>query len=117
VVEGVGGWRVPLDAHGTTIAGLAQRLGLPVILVIGMRLGCLNHALLTAESIARTGLRFAGWVANEIESQMPLLADNIRFLAEALAAPLLAHIPPLSAPAPAAISKCLDLASLLAKKP
>ena len=69
VVEGAGGWRVPLNEH-EDMADLAQRLGLPVVLVVGLRLGCLNHALLTAESVARRRLPWAGWVGNHIEPAM-----------------------------------------------
>ena len=67
VVEGAGGWRVPLNERDD-MADLAQRLGLPVVLVVGLRLGCLNHALLTAESIAQRQLPWAGWVANHDRS-------------------------------------------------
>jgi len=103
VVEGVGGFRVPLDDRLDT-ADLAQLLGLPVILVVGMRLGCLNHALLTAESIAARGLRLAGWIANQIDPQMPCQRENLQTLAARLPAPLLGHIPwiPGAAPAEAA---------------
>ncbi len=76
VVEGVGGFRVPLNEHLDT-ADLAQALGLPVILVVGMRLGCLNHALLTAEAIQSRGLKLAGWVANVLTADMSALAENL----------------------------------------
>ena len=76
IVEGVGGFCVPLGEHLDT-ADLAQALGLPIILVVGMRLGCLNHALLTAEAIQRRGLKLAGWIANVLESDMPALAENL----------------------------------------
>lgn len=79
VVEGVGGFRVPLnDAEDT--ADMAVRLGLPVVLVVGMRLGCLNHALLTAESIAGRGLKLAGWVANGIDPDMDAQPENLSAL-------------------------------------
>lgn len=67
VVEGAGGWRVPLNERDATMADLAIGLGLPVVLVVGLRLGCLSHALLTAEAIRNDGLRLAGWVANPLE--------------------------------------------------
>lgn len=96
IVEGVGGWRVPLNPREDT-ADLARRLGLPVILVVGMRLGCLNHALLTAQSVAACGLPLAGWVANQVDASMPAQADNIAYLqhqfATRYAAPLLASVP------------------------
>lgn len=76
LVEGAGGWRVPLN-DGEMLTELALRLQLPVILVVGMRLGCISHALLTAESIVRDGCRLAGWVANDLGQPMPLLQENI----------------------------------------
>jgi dethiobiotin synthetase len=88
VVEGAGGWRVPLNAH-QDMADLAQRLGLPVVLVVGLRLGCLNHALLTAESIAFRQLPWAGWVGNQIEAEMPFRAENLAALHARLPAPCL----------------------------
>ncbi|MDD5240361.1 MAG: dethiobiotin synthase [Sulfuricella sp.] len=92
VVEGVGGFAVPLNDREDT-ADLAQQLGLPVILVVGLRLGCLNHALLTAEAIRQRGLKLAGWVANQIEPEMPFLRENIVALERRLAAPLLGELP------------------------
>lgn len=92
VVEGVGGFAVPLNESEDT-ADLAQQLGLPVILVVGLRLGCLSHALLTAEAIAQRGLKLAGWVANQIEPGMPFLQENIATLERRLAAPLLGVLP------------------------
>ena len=88
LVEGVGGFRVPL-ADGFDTADLAVRLGLPVILVVGLRLGCLNHALLTAEAIQARGLALAGWVANRIDPAMPHWQDNVAALQQRLPAPLL----------------------------
>lgn len=88
VVEGVGGWRVPLGAHGE-VATLAVRLGLPVVLVVGLRLGCLNHALLSAEAIRASGLPFAGWIANRIDPGMALADDNLATLVDTLPAPCL----------------------------
>ncbi|MBI4938737.1 MAG: dethiobiotin synthase [Nitrosomonadales bacterium] len=88
VVEGAGGFLVPLNDRQTG-ADLAQQLGLPVILVVGMRLGCLNHALLTAAAIAASGLKLAGWVANVPDETMLALEENIGALRERLPAPLL----------------------------
>ncbi|MFY9327903.1 MAG: dethiobiotin synthase [Georgfuchsia sp.] len=88
VVEGVGGFRVPLGPEGDS-ADLAQTLALPVILVVGLRLGCLNHALLTVEAIQTRGLILAGWVANSIDPAMPKRAENIAALRELIAVPLL----------------------------
>ncbi len=92
IVEGVGGFLVPINQHQTG-ADLARVLGLPVILVVGMRLGCLNHALLTAQSIRATGLTLAGWVANCMDPQMLVLAENIATLKQRLDCPLLGVIP------------------------
>ena len=94
VVEGAGGFIVPLheSAHDfTTSADLATRLRLPVILVVGLRLGCLNHALLTQEAIVRRGLTLTGWVANVVSPDMPEQAANLATLQNHLQAPMLAH--------------------------
>jgi dethiobiotin synthetase len=102
VVEGAGGFLVPLNERETG-ADLAQALALPVMLVVGLRLGCLNHAMLTAEAIRARGLVLAGWVANRIDPQMRSADDNIAYLAEQLGAPLWAEVPHMAAPDPAAI--------------
>ena len=91
VVEGAGGFMVPLSETETG-ADLAQALGLPVVLVVGLRLGCLNHALLTAQAIGTRGLTLAGWVANHIDPAMLEQAGNIAFLQRQLGAPLLGSI-------------------------
>ena len=91
LVEGVGGFIVPLGDSINT-ADLAQDLDLPVILVVGMRLGCLNHALLTQEAILVRGLTLAGWVANQIDPHMAELDANVDALEERIRAPLLGVI-------------------------
>lgn len=91
VVEGAGGWRVPLN-NRETMADLVKELRLPVILVVGMRLGCINHTLLTVEAILRDGLQIAGWVANCIDPNMPALQENIDSIETRLAFPLLAKV-------------------------
>lgn len=91
-VEGVGGFRVPLD-EGTDTADLAQALRLPVVLVVGIRLGCLNHALLTAEAINHRHLPLVGWVANQIDPTMDRFAENVAALQTRLAAPLVGIFP------------------------
>jgi dethiobiotin synthetase len=116
VVEGVGGFRVPLtDVHDT--ADLAFALNLPVVLVVGMRLGCISHALLSAEAIAARGLRLAGWVANTVDSGMLFAAENIEAIRLRLDsqynAPLLGTIPRLAPPDATAASKYLDTQMLL----
>jgi dethiobiotin synthetase len=103
VVEGAGGFHVPLS-NTETGADLAQALGLPVLLVVGLRLGCLNHALLTAEAIRARGLTLAGWVANQVDPGMLAQDDNIAFLQQQLQAPLLATIPYQSTPNPRALT-------------
>ncbi len=91
VVEGAGGFLVPLSPTHTG-ADLALALNLPVVLVVGMRLGCLNHALLTAQAIHACGLHLAGWVANHIDPHMSAQNDNVNTLRQRLKAPLWARI-------------------------
>lgn len=92
IVEGVGGFCVPLGGDHNS-ADLAVTLGLPIILVVGMRLGCINHTLLTAEAIASRGLTIAGWVANRIDPAMSHFEENLASLQELLYAPLLGVVP------------------------
>jgi dethiobiotin synthetase len=92
LVEGVGGFCVPLGQNIDT-ADMASTFGLPVILVVGLRLGCLNHALITAEAIRSRGLALAGWIANCIDPAMARREDNIAALAERLDGPLLGILP------------------------
>ena len=92
VVEGAGGFLVPLN-DTEDFGDLAQRLDLPVVLTVGLRLGCINHALLTQEAIAARGLRLAGWIANRIDPHMSAPAENIDALMARLRAPLLGVIP------------------------
>ncbi|MDR5867107.1 dethiobiotin synthase [Halomonas koreensis] len=105
LVEGAGGWRVPLN-DAEDLAGLAVRLELPVILVIGLKLGCLSHARLTAEAVRADGLRLAGWAGNLIDPDFAadeaLYRDNLDTLAASLKAPCLGVIPRLSGESPAA---------------
>ncbi len=103
VVEGAGGFLVPLNERETG-ADLAQKLALPVILVVGLRLGCLNHALLTQEAIQARGLQFAGWVANRIDPDMQAQEDNIATLRERLQAPMWADVSYLAQPRPELVS-------------
>lgn len=112
IVEGVGGFLVPLGRNSDT-AQLAKRLALPVVLVVGLRLGCLNHALLTVEALAARGLLLAGWVANHIDPAMAAAEENVAALEERIAAPLLARIAHTAAPDPRAIAPALDLSPLL----
>lgn len=108
IVEGAGGWQVPLNDF-QTIADLAKRLHLPVILVVGMRLGCISHALLTVESINRNSLPLAGWIANQIQPQMNRLEENIAALQQRIEAPLLGRLPYLEQFDAAAIAGRVEL--------
>lgn len=108
LVEGAGGWRVPLNPR-ETLADVARELNLPIILVVGVRLGCINHALLTAEAIQRDGLRLAGWVANCVDKAMPVLQENIESLQQRLQAPCLGVVPWLDAASPELAARCLNL--------
>ena len=92
VVEGVGGWQVPLSPT-LELPDLARDFGLPVLLVVGMRLGCLNHALLTARAIRADGLELAGWVANAVDPDFQRPEANLATLATELQAPLLGQLP------------------------
>lgn len=97
LVEGVGGFCVPLGPDCDT-ADLAQKLKLPVILIVGMRLGCINHALLTQQAIAARGLKLAGWIANRIDPQMSRFEENLAALTKRISAPLLGIVPANSTP-------------------
>ena len=108
LIEGAGGWRVPL-AGQATLSDLAVALGLPVILVVGVRLGCINHALLSAEAIVRDGLQLAGWVANLVDPHTARLEDNLATLADRLPAPCLGYVPRLAEATPSLVSSCLNL--------
>lgn len=105
-VEGVGGFRVPL-IPGWDTADLARDLALPVVMVVGLRLGCINHALLTAEAIRARGLHLQAWVANQTDPHMLHLEENLRSLAQALEAPCWGIVPRLSHPGPAEVSAYL----------
>ncbi len=107
-VEGVGGFRVPLGPDYDP-ADLACELGLPLILVVGMRLGCINHALLTIEAIRVRGLHLAGWIANHIDPAMLRQQENIQALREHIDAPLLGILPYAASASPASVANCLDL--------
>ncbi|MEE9099842.1 dethiobiotin synthase [Pseudomonas sp. QE6] len=111
VVEGAGGWRVPLSGE-ESLSDLAIALGLPVILVVGVRLGCINHAVLSAEAIQRDGLQLAGWVANIVDPSTSRLEENLATLAERLPAPCIGRVPRLSPATPSAVAAHLDLSIL-----
>ncbi|MBC7858669.1 MAG: dethiobiotin synthase [Burkholderiaceae bacterium] len=111
VVEGVGGFRVPLSDSFDT-ADLARQLELPVVLVVGLRLGCISAALLTAEAIIARGLVLAGWVANEADAGMRYADENIEALLQRIPAPLLGRVPRLERATAAAAAEYLDFTSL-----
>lgn len=92
LVEGAGGWLVPLNAR-ETMADLALALQCDIVLVVGMRLGCINHALLSAQAIEQCGGRLAGWVANHVDPNMEAQAANLETIAQRINAPLLGQVP------------------------
>lgn len=108
VVEGVGGLLVPLGPRSCA-ADIPRRLGLPVVLVVGLRLGCLNHALLTVEALRVRGLRLAGWVANRIDPRMARRRENLDALVSRIDAPLLGVLPHARNPQPRRLSRTLDI--------
>jgi dethiobiotin synthetase len=112
VVEGVGGWQVPLsDSFG--IPDLAKALALPVIVVVGLRLGCLNHALLSTRAIREDGMKLAGWVANGIDPGFDRRAGNLATLKQAIQAPLWGEIPWQPGSASNGLSGLLDVTKIL----
>lgn len=94
VVEGAGGLLIPLN-EDEDLGGFAKKIDLPIIFVVGMKLGCLNHALLTYEAIKARNLKIAGWIANALEEEMPLLQGNLQTLRARIDAPFLGLIPSL----------------------
>ncbi len=103
VVEGVGGWAAPLSAT-LDQADLARALGLPVLMVVGLRLGCINHARLTAAAVAASGLELVGWVANEVDPAMQRIDDNVAMLGERLPVPCWGRLPHDPDPSPARLA-------------
>jgi dethiobiotin synthetase len=112
LVEGAGGWRVPVNSR-ETLADLAVELRTAVILVVGMRLGCINHALLTAEAVRQDGLTLAGWVANQPGPEMNCHRENLDTLCQLLPAPLLGEIPHLARFTPEAAADFLSIKELM----
>ena len=116
IVEGIGGFMVPLS-ESDTIADLAVQFGLPVVLVVGLRLGCLNHALLSAEVILSRDLPLAGWVANHIDPMMRYDAENIASLEQHIPAPRLATIPYIKNASFVEATKYFDFSKLQSQQP
>lgn len=112
VVEGAGGWRVPLGP-GLDMQDLAIALGFPVILVVGMRLGCLNHARLSVQAIRSSGLPLAGWVGSRIDPQMSRFDENVSTLKQCLGAPCLGVVPYVADGVVRPLRRVLDTSSLL----
>lgn len=113
LIEGAGGWRVPLNDR-ETYASLPRELGTPVILVVSLKLGCINHALLTAEAIRADGLVVAGWVANRAEAEtMSCEQETLEYLGSHMAAPCLGELPWLEEPDPVALASHLDIKCLI----
>ena len=108
VVEGVGGWSAPLSAT-LDQADLARALGLPVLMVVGLRLGCINHARLTAAAVAAAGLELVGWVANEVDPAMQRIDDNVAMLRERLPVPCWGRLPWVVDPVPAMLGSHLSI--------
>jgi dethiobiotin synthetase len=96
-VEGVGGFDIPLNSDWTT-ADLAADLQFPVILVVGMRLGCINHALLSIESIERRGLQLAGWVGNFVDPNFSFAKENLSTLSDRIKSPIIGTVPYMEEP-------------------
>jgi len=111
VVEGVGGLLVPLGRRSCA-SGIPQRLGIPVVLVVGLRLGCLNHALLTVDALRMRGLRLAGWIASQIDPRMSRRAQNLDTLRHRIGAPLVGILPHARNPQPDRLSRSLDINAL-----
>lgn len=111
-IEGAGGWRVPLN-NREMLSSLAVSMNTPVILVVGMKLGCISHTLLTTEAILRDGLRLAGWVANRIDPDMSRYDENLQTLKDLMPAPCLGVVPWLEDVSHDAVAERLDISSLL----
>jgi len=107
-IEGAGGWRVPLNAK-ETLAEVPKDLKLPVILVVGMKLGCINHAMLTMEAIHRDGLNVVGWIANLIDNDMDAYQENLDSLKKQIRVPCLGEVPYLTDPSVEAVAQYLTL--------
>ncbi len=114
LIEGAGGWRVPINSR-QFLSGLARGLEIPTILVVGIRLGCINHALLTAQAIHLDGVRLAGWIANVVDADMAFVDANIDAIESRLHAPCLARIPylPASEERVESLARLIDIDALL----
>lgn len=112
LIEGAGGWRVPLNSR-EMITGLARELNTPVILVVGMKLGCINHGLLTVEAILRDGVKLAGWVANQMDPDMNRYDENLQTLKSMIPALCLGSVPFMETVDRTVVADCLNIQPLL----
>ena len=110
-IEGAGGWRVPLNGR-EMLSGLANELNAPAILVVGMKLGCINHALLTVEAILRDGVKLAGWVANQTSPEPDRFEENVQTLNKLIPAPCLGSVPFMRPPISTTVAEYLDIRPL-----
>ena len=108
LVEGAGGWRVPIN-RSETFADVAKMLNLPVILVVSMRLGCINHAMLSLEAIRADGLSMVGWVANRVDAEMSCYQENLETLKRQIPEPCLGVVPHLEKPCGKEIARYLTI--------
>ena len=111
LVEGAGGWRVPIN-RTETFADVAKMLNLPVILVVSMRLGCINHAMLSLEAIRADGLSVAGWVANRVDAEMSCYQENLETLKRQIDEPCLGMVPHLKNPSATEVAQYLNIETL-----
>ncbi|WP_062263939.1 dethiobiotin synthase [Endozoicomonas arenosclerae] len=111
-IEGAGGWRVPLNDR-EMLADLAKNMNVPVILVVGMKLGCISHSLLTVESILQSGCQLAGWVANQVDPEMSRFEENVETLKAMIPSPCLGVVPWMDDSQKNNAASCLDLSPLL----
>ncbi|WP_105902342.1 dethiobiotin synthase [Vibrio gangliei] len=114
LIEGAGGWRVPL-ANQTYLSDWVQQQQIPVVLVVGIRLGCLNHAILTWEALKRDGVKVLGWIANCVDSEFKDIEENIAFLQQHISAPQLGEIPFIGSSREEKIPQWLDIEKLISQ--
>lgn len=107
LVEGAGGWHLPINDKQLLSQWVVEKQ-LPVIMVVGMKLGCLNHAMLTYQALCHDGVQVVGWIANQLATPMPFYAHNLAWLKQKIAAPLIAQIPALADPERAQLAQYVD---------
>lgn len=112
LIEGAGGWRVPLNDR-EFFSGLPKALNTPVIMVVGMKLGCINHSILTVESILRDGMTLAGWIANRVDANMSCYDENLQTLKSIIPAPCLGDVPWLENDDKDSVAEYLNLPPLI----